>query len=76
MTQRKITGVRKNSKGTITHALIEGNSRATAMKTLVGMADKNLIADVNSVHSKKTASHIRANPDSKTKNNLANLPNI
>ncbi|WP_160062927.1 DUF3892 domain-containing protein [Psychromonas sp. L1A2] len=76
MTQRKITGVRKNAKDTITHALIEGNSRATSIKTLVGMADKELIADVNSVHSKKSASHIRANPDGKTKNNLANLPKI
>jgi len=76
MAQRKITGVRKNAKGTITHALIEGNSRATAMKTLVGMADKSLIVDVNSVHSKKSVPHIRANPDSKTKNNLTNLPDI
>ena len=67
---RKLTHIRFGKDGVPTHYKIKGNTKATPVKTVAKMAEKGCIKDVHPYD----LEHVRSNPDSKTKNNLHNLP--
>lgn len=68
--QRKVIGARSDKNGNITQVLIEGNSNFTNINTAIKMAKANKLANVHSVHPKKSAPYLRTNRDSEKRNNL------
>ncbi len=68
--QMPLKKVRFGPDGVPSHYLIQGNKRATPVKTIAKMADNGCIKDVHSYD----IDHVRSDPDKNLSNNLRNLP--
>ncbi len=71
--QRKITKVRQDKDGDITHVLIDGNARMTPLDQAVRIAERGGLKDVHAV-SGENKKYLRSDPNGKESDNLDNLP--
>jgi hypothetical protein len=69
MDKRKVKDAKQDSKGNITHVLVEGNQRYTSVKRVISMAEKGAV-DLVVVTPSNGEKHIRTRPDRVKKNNL------
>ncbi|WP_053957486.1 DUF3892 domain-containing protein [Inediibacterium massiliense] len=69
----KIIKVKKNSRGEITHVMME-DGNVYSINDAIMMAKDNVIENVNVGRSKKGREYLRSNPNGITNDNLDNLP--
>ncbi|CAN7504479.1 DUF3892 domain-containing protein [Pararhizobium sp. LjRoot238] len=73
--QRKVTGVRQDKDGDITHVLLDGNIRVTPLKNAVEMAERGELKDVHAVAGEKKK-YLRSDPNGSAGDNLDNLRKV
>lgn len=71
--KRRVVDARADSKGNIEAVLLEGNSRFTAVEKAVELADRGELENAHAVHPKGKTAHLRANPNSRTGDNLDSM---
>lgn len=67
---RKIVDARADGEGDITHVKLDGNTRFTSVERAIPMADRGEIANAHVVRRSNAKTHLRTNPDGRTRNNL------
>lgn len=70
---RKVVDARADSKGNITHVLLEGNTNFTNLTAAMRMADRGELSNAHSVRRENAKPHLRTNPDGRTSNNLDDM---
>lgn len=70
MTKRKIVDARADGDGDITHVKFDGNERFTSVDRAIPMADRGEIEDVHVVRRVGAKTHLRTNPNGRTRDNL------
>ncbi len=71
--KRRVTKVRQDKDGDITHVLIDGNTRMTPLDQAVKIAERGGLKDVHAVQG-ENKKFLRSDPNGKETDNLDNLP--
>jgi len=71
--KKKIVGARADSDGDITHVQFEGNIRFTSVGRAIPMADRGEIENIHVVRRTGAKTHLRTNPNSRTRDNLDDM---